>query len=183
MILSRCCNGILLIVLSIISIALSSDLIPHNEIITKYLNPFNFVLYFELGKYARVRNLINSSNITSILGSLIVLILIGVFWPSFEPSYFSVLCIPFVISAFIFLDSLLRIRSLKFLVPIGKYSFVIYLCHIQIAGIINGRFHGWTEFIKVPVAFLITCVLVFSIVKILQKTHRNGKLIGWLGYR
>lgn len=183
MVLSKYCNNYLLIVLSIISIALSWSYIPHNEIITRYLNPFNFVLYFELGKIAREKNMQIKNNIATALGSLLVLTMIGIFWPSSEPSYFSILCIPFVIAVFIFMDSCLRLFPLRFFVPVGKYSFVIYLCHIQLAGIVNGRLHGWLELVKVPIAFMITCVFVISIKIVLERINKDGKCLEWLGYR
>jgi len=182
-VLSKFCNSYLLIILSIVSIALSWNYIPHNQIITRYLNPFNFILYFELGKIARMKNLQITNNIVSVFGSFLILIIIGIIWPTSEPCYFSILCIPFVVAAFIFLNGILRLYPLRFLVPIGKYSFVIYLCHIHIAGIVNGRLYGWMEFIKVPIAFLITCIFVSVVNKVVQNIYKEGRLLEWLGYR
>lgn len=183
MALSKYVNSYLLIILSIISITLSWDFIPHNRILTRYLNPFNFILYFELGKIAREQKWQINNKMISAIGSLSILIIVGVLWPSFEPCYFSILCIPFVIAAFMFIDTILRLFSLRFMIPIGKYSFVIYLCHILIAGVINGRLHGWMEYIKVPVAFIITCIFVFALKLSIDKVFSNEKVSVWLGYR
>lgn len=179
-ILSKILNRYLLFVLSIISIALSWNVIPHNEIFTRYLNPFNFIIYFELGKWVREYNIQIKHSQTLLPVSLFFLFMIGCLWPSIEPCYFSILCIPFVIAAFIGIDCFFRLVPLRFLIPIGKYSFVIYLCHIQIAGVINGRLHGVFEFIKVPIAFLITCVFVHIVYLTIR---RKKNILVWLGYR
>lgn len=132
---------------------------------------------------ARTHNWQISNKIVTTIGSLAIMIIVGTLWPSLEPNYFSLLCVPFVMAAFIFIDTILNIFPLRFLIPIGKCSFVIYLCHIIIAGVVNGRLHGWMEYIKVPVAFIITYIFVFTIKLAIEKIFKNKKVLGWLGYR
>ena len=63
-----------------------------------------------------------------------------------------------------------------------KLSFVIYLVHNQIAGIINSRFIGLLEYIKVPVAVLITIGVVILIKYIVRK-FRLDSLSRYFGFR
>lgn len=182
--LSRFCNRYIILLLSILSITLSWNYIPHNDIFTRYLNPFNFILYFELGKIVREKDLRIKNYINSLIVSIMIMVLTGILWPSLQPTYFSIICIPFVMAALVFFDSLLKLLPMKFLITMGKYSYVIYLCHIQIAGIINGRMHGGLmEILKVPIAFILTFAFVAIVYQVVSNTNKEGKLLKYLGFR
>lgn len=183
MLLSQYFNKYLLMFVSCVSIALSWDYVPHNEIFTRYLNPFNFIIYFELGKLVREKGWKTNNNFAVAICSLIVLVTIGFLWDSLDPCYFSICCIPFVIAAFLLVNSSIAMFPVKQLIPIGKYSFVIYLSHIHIAGLINSRMHGWLEFFKVPLAFVVVCFLVVLLHIFLNKTDRDKRFLSWFGFR
>ena len=183
MILSRYINKWMLVVLSICSIALSWDYLPHNDIFTRYLNPFNFLLYFQLGRLAREYEWVPLSPRWALPIGILICVVCGILWHTNEPSYFSLWCIPFSVGAFMVVDSLLQLFLWQGLVYIGKLSFVIYLSHIQIVGAINARMSGYWEYFKVPIAFSVALFFVWILYKFVNHIVKHDSIKVYLGFR
>lgn len=181
-ILGRYINNFVLIVLSAVSIYLSLDYIPHNDIITRYLNPFNFLIYYCLGRITR-KSKINLVNKKNVIGAMFVFVVSIVTWDSF-PTYFDLHCIFFSMSAYIILMGFLgSLSDLSFLIFIGKLSFVIYLVHIQIAGFFNTRMGGGMECIKVPVAFFVTVCFVAMLNYLISHNSKTYSYMRFMGFK
>lgn len=182
-ILGRYINNYVLIVLSAVSIYLSLDYIPHNDIITRYLNPFNFLIYYSLGRISRKTR---KSQIDickkNVIGAISVFVVSIVTWDS-TPTYFDLHCVFFSMSAYIILMGFLgSLSDLSFLVYIGKLSFVIYLIHIQIAGFLNTRMGG-VEYIKIPVAFFVTVCFVAMLNYLISHNSKTYSYMRFLGFK
>lgn len=185
--MGRYINNFALILISIVSIALS-NVIPNNEVFTKYLNPFFFVVYFSAGRLVREKEWLISNNkwwggVLS-AGFILVTALLKL-----NVSYFSLFCIPFSFSCFILMVFILRLiirvkrkMLINVIVPIGKISFVIYLTHMPIASTINRHIFGVAEHFKVILAFGISCILVLCLKFILHSCHKD-KFLKKLGFR
>lgn len=170
----------ILIVVSIISIFLSWDYLPHNEYFTRYLNPFNFIIYYELGRLSYKYNFQPIGKYKVIL-SIVILFIIYHLWDN--PTYFNIYCIIFSTSIFIILYNILYIYNNSILINIGKISFVMYLIHIQIAGVINSlSIKLGFEQIKVFIALFVVSILVILLNKAINQTC-NKKWSKYLGFR
>ena len=97
------------------------------------------------------------------------------------PSYFNICYVPFSLVSLYLLNVLVKKTNIPWLVEIGKLSFVIYLSHIQCAGFINTRMNGSLEYAKVPVAFIVMCVIAYSMKAVLtiKKEKKLFKLLGF----
>lgn len=174
---------ILLSVLSLTSIQLTSmSIIPYNEIITPYTNPFNFLIYFQVGMFYRKYHL-NLNNYRYLLPATATLIaLFFVLTP--HHSYFSLFCIPIAISAFILMYYLAV--KIPFGETVGKLSYVIYLCHLIPVSILNRHilewFGPWFDYVKVPIVFSIIAFVVWSGYYLLRTLKLNS-ISSILGYR
>lgn len=178
---SKIINDWILVAISILSIFLSWNYLPHNEIFTRYLNPFNFIIYYSLGRIARKYDF-NPIGKYYIACSIIALISIIVLWKD-NHTYFNLYCIPFSAASFILLYNIVYFYNNAFLIKIGKISFVIYLIHIQIAGIINSLFTKFRlEHIKVFVAFFTVCAIVFILQKIIN-AFCSKNWVKYFGFR
>lgn len=185
--LVRYFNKYLLILLSLCSIVLNQyGFIVNNQIFTNYLNPFNFIFYFLMGRIAREYNwnfLFYKSRIISGILGLLICFTVWIFWETDYPSYFSLWCVFFVLGSFMVIDSNLVLIPCHFFAPIGKLSFVIYLLHIQFAGIVNTRMSGILEYMKVPIAFFIVILFVKGLLWVLEHIVKNTKINNNLGFR
>lgn len=175
-------NRWILMTLSIISIYLSYDIIPHNDIFTRYLNPFNFLIYYQLGLIAREYDwkFLNFFYEITIGISLCIatwFCMVGV------PSYFSLYCIINAVGTFLIIDGLVHVASCRFVIYIGKISFVIYLMHISIASFFNARLHNNLEFVKVLFAFLCVICIVYILDNITNKVNRLKKFRSSIGFK
>ena len=186
---SRFINKWVLVFIGIMSMVLSvTDTIPYNSVFTPYNNPLNFFVYFQLGRLYReywgdVVIVDKKLSIISIAIIVLYLYFIGIpiYWNPFTPI--------FTIASFIILWLLLEHLSVNnMLVQIGKISFVIYLCHLQIAqhiGVLVVSKMGasfFTNIIKIPIAFMAVVLFVICIEYVLKKIHCE-KMLVWLGYR
>lgn len=152
------------------SILLSQlNLIPYTFHWTPYLNPLNYILYFSFGILIRRKNLWAYRESTR-LGILALIIFVLVFMLSLDHSwklFFNVHSLLMQIAAtwlLIFLVSRLKISS-KFLVYIGKVSFIIYLMHIQFASTITKLLVSfpspYMQVLKIFVAFAVVLMLIY----------------------
>ena len=107
--------------------------------ITFYQNPFNFILFFSIGKILKERGIIrkDKGNLCFFLISLIIII--GYFFIKYDLkiSYINPLAICFeLVSVFIifYLTNVIRKFSLlsSSLKEFGKNSYIIYFLHMQI---------------------------------------------------
>lgn len=173
----------ILIMVSIASIVLTScNKIAYNDYFTEYTNPFNFLIYFQVGRFIRKYE-INLEDHRLQFGSLIAMILMCIFWNEL-PSYFSLFAIPASLSAYVILywiASFLRIGE-----EVGRLSYVIYLIHLIPAGIINRYglecIGACFDFIKVPLTFIV----IFSVVwfgRFCLKRMNLNALLPYFGYR
>lgn len=174
---------IILMCVSVASIMMSSlGLIGYNEYFTPYTNPFNFLIYFQIGLYVRKLDL---NYRTKYLGWISVLILgvVVLCWKT-VPSYFSIWCIPFSLSAIILLYHFSRV--IKVGETVGRMSYVIYLAHMVPMGIIARRIPFlWDtplQIMNVVLLFAAITFMVWVLKKILEKLHMQSAL-HYLGYR
>lgn len=187
--LSRCFTSKFLLILGISSMLLTSfGVIPYNRIFTPYNNPLNLLVYFVLGREFSSRNVENVSfNIVWVVVSSVFVVL---FLTIFQiPYYWNIFTPLFTIGIISILFCLLsHIQVTPLLVKIGKLSFVLYLCHMQIAQVLSTRIYSlmgggvFANIIKVPIALIIILLLVISVEKVLLFI-KFGKALSWLGYR
>ena len=91
-ILARFVNKWILLALALISTGLGPDIVIYNDVLTPYLNPFNFIFYFLIGRMAREYEWKFEA-----YRVLIVSLIIGTaslfMWHNPNPSYFNLFCI------------------------------------------------------------------------------------------
>ena len=185
--ISKYFNEWLLVAVSLVSIGLSWEYIPHNGIFTRYLNPFNFIIYYALGRLVRKLRYthFNTSKFTGgvkILLSTIVIFCAVMLWKG-EPTYFNLLCVPFSMSFLVILYNVLNSFNAPLLINIGKISFVVYLIHIQIVGVINTWMTGHgLEYFKVFCAYAVVCAIVLAY-KTIVLSFDKWHLSQFLGFR
>ena len=136
-------NPILWIVIGIVSVILTQyQIIPYTQFWTPYMNPLNFISYFSLGILLRRQNEVNLflTRKSSALIYIILLIFLCVLVVGLELTwYFNMHTHIAQICASLLLVSLMMTYqvSSRFLLYIGKTSFIIYLTHMQVASTIN----------------------------------------------
>lgn len=174
---------IVLMCVSLTSIILTSlGLIPYNDYFTAYTNPFNFMIYYQIGLYVRKLDLNYRSKH---LVWISVLLMGGIIlcWKTI-PSYFSIWSVPFSICSFILMYHFSRL--VKIGESVGKSSYVIYLLHMVPMGIIARRIHFWwntpLQIFNVIIIFSIIALAVQVLRVILEKLHHD-KILRYLGYR
>lgn len=185
--MSRYINNWILISISIVAI-LFSDVIPYNEVFTRSLNPFFFVVYFSAGRLVRSKEWQIFNNQGGIYSALFIMMALLL---RINVSYFSIFCIPFSFSCMVILGNAFnmifgnkRNKVSDAMVSVGKASFVIYLVHMPIAGIIDARCIGAAEHFKVLIAFGVTCLLVFGFRWLLHfLPHHKGRFLTNFGFR
>ena len=171
----------ILIIVSTISILLSQDYLPHNEIFTRYLNPFNFIVYYSIGRVVRLYS-ISLMGGAKLLLSAVILVISIIVWKGI-PTYFNILCIPFSLSILVILYDFFNKKNSVILISIGKISFVVYLIHIQIAGIINSLMrHIGLEHFKVFIAYAVVCAIVY-VASVYLKKNDKWQISKHLGFR
>lgn len=185
MLLSRYVNKWILIVLGIVSTALGVTIIPYNDAFTPYVNPFNFILYFLLGRITREYHWNWERNWLVIVSFIIATASLWI-WNEDRPHYFHLCCIPFCLSIFIIAWNIFSKVHWAWAIWIGKVSFVIYFCHMQIAGITNTTLSLlWgspLELLKYPIAIIIVLLFVYILYFVLNKF--NLTIISkYLGFR
>lgn len=171
-----------LLVISVISIIMTScGKITYNDYFTPYTNPFNFLIYFWVGRYVRKYE-VNILDNKLLFYSFITIIIVLSCWKEL-PNYFSIFAIPSSLAAYVILYRLASIMRIG--EKVGHLSYVIYLIHLVPAGIINryglniiGRDF---DFIKVPFAFVL--ILLFAYIGELVLKRANNKLLPYFGYR
>lgn len=185
MLLSRYVNKWILIVLGIISTALGVNIIPYNDVFTPYVNPFNFILYFSLGRLAREYHWEWEKNWLVVVSVIIAIVSLWI-WNEDRPHYVHLCCIPFCISIFIIAWNVFRRVHWPWAVWIGKVSFVIYFCHMQIVGKVDtllSVLHGSPlELLKYPIAFAVVVAFVYTTQVVLERFNGQG-VLRYLGYR
>lgn len=174
---------LVLILISLLSICLTAkDTIPYGEYFTAYTNPFNFYVYFQIGRFIRKKN-IELLDVRLFLISLIVCFVSLCLWDE-TPSYFSLYSVVVSVCAFIVLYRIAYL--MEYGEEIGKLSYVIYLVHLVPASILNRHgemiFGTWFEYVKVPLIFGLIVIVVWIGKLFLQHMH-YVKLYNYLGYR
>lgn len=174
---------IVLMCISLTSILLTSlKLIPYNDYFTAYTNPFNFMIYYQIGLYVRKLNL-NYRSKHLVWISVVLLCSVVLCWNTI-PSYFSIWSVPFSICSFILMYHFSRLVKLG--ESLGKSSYVIYLLHMVPMGIIARRIHFWwgtpLQILNVIIIFTIISFAVLVLKLILVKLHLD-KILCYLGYR
>lgn len=184
-ILTRFVNKWILLVLALISTGLGTSIIPYNSLITPYLNPFNFLFYFLIGRMAREYEW-KFDDYRVLVASVLLGTVSLALWHAPNPNYFNLLCIPFCISVFIISWHFFKLLNTNWIMWIGKVSFVIYFCHMQIVGKMNGLFSRFyetpIELLKYPIAFMVVLAFVYTLQRVLQSLHAEG-ILKCLGYR
>lgn len=182
-IFSRYINLYVLLCLGLISMFFSAyHLIPYNDVFTPYVNPFNFIVYFVAGSLIRNYGILKYFESrwcgVLIIGVLLLALFKPVYWHPLSPAVALIL--------FFACYSLFFSFNGKVLTETGKVSFVIYLCHIQVAGMVNQLMSNlWGtpyEFAKVIIAFLAVNLMVIGVKYVINKL--NLVQVGrYLGYR
>lgn len=185
MLLSRYINKWILIVLGIVSTALGVTIIPYNDVFTPYVDPFNFILYFSLGRLAREYHWEWEKSWLVVVSVIIAIVSLWI-WNEERPQYFNLYCIPFCISIFIISWTIFRRVLWIWVIWIGKVSFVIYFCHMQIVGKVDSLLSflrgSPLELLKYPIAFAVVVVFVYLTQYLLKRINCHGAL-RYLGYR
>lgn len=183
--LSRLMNDWALIFLGLTSQILTYyfDIIPYNSFWTFMFNPFNFVIYYIAGRLIHKYNVINHFKTLWFWISLCAFFLFLAFS---SPKYQNPFTIIFTLSSFTILYLLFSTFTNQHLIKIGHFSFVIYLCHLQIAGFINTLYkplwgHSF-EITKTIVAFFAVSLFCFIVDYTLQKIQ-IPKFRHFLGFR
>lgn len=172
------------------SIVLSQlDLIPYTSNWTPYLNPFNFIFYFSFGTLLRRRNLWEyRESLALVIGAIFIfltsyLLCLINSWNLF----FNVHTMLMQISiTWILISLVAQFRILpKFLIYVGKVSFLIYLMHIQFASTINilALPLPYMQVIKVVVAFSAVLLLIYVmdfLTKKIPAMHRYRSVLGFI---
>lgn len=175
------------IIIGLVSTSLTVlDIIPYNMLFTTYVNPFNFIIYFCVGRLIKKYNVIDYITKRPLMWMLVTVVIMTVFLFITKPQYWTPWTWIFTISFFSFCYLFFSRYTWKWLVQVGMMSFVIYLCHIQIAGFVHFRFSFlWGtpfEIIKVFVAFIIVC-LFCSFLKYVLVKFGFEKALNYLGFR
>ena len=178
-------NDWFLLLLGVLSQVLSSlqTLFPYGDVWTVNLNPFNFTVYFCLGRLIRKY----WGGRVSYKFLVPICLICSIVFPLFiTPSYENPFIVAVAFSVMILTYGLFINYKNKWLIEIGKMSFVIYLCHIQIAGFIQALYRPlwgtWLELTKVFVAFFIVCVFCFALKSVLVQ-FKLEKVTRYLGFR
>ena len=158
-VLSRLCNEWILVGLGLLSQILSfCNIIPYNQVFTQYVNPLNFIIYFAVGRLIREFFDIERTNPQCVVISALVVILFLSF-PDLKPRYCSPFTILFTTSLFYLSYCFFFQIEIPLMAQLGKFSYVLYLSHIQIAGFVHFSLQSiwgtWIEPIKVFIAFII----------------------------
>lgn len=181
------------IVLSIVSTELAAFGITDSIIakfgLTNYLNIFNWVGFFAIGFYFQTKK---DSEIVEYINKYFgcailiwsILFILSAFIERGKYGYFSILGLFMEItSAIVILRLAWSICHYDWLIQLGKYSFTIYLIHINIIPIVN-KFLGGSAFGEIVSPFctyilsflLIWCVC--NILKIIKKSYLIKYLLG-----
>lgn len=179
------------ILIGIGSILLSQlNLIPYTFHWTPYLNPFNYILYFSFGILLRRKNFWVYREST-LLGTSALIIFVLVFILCLDHSwklFFNVHSLLMQIAMtwlLIFLVSRFEISS-KFLIYIGKVSFIIYLIHIQFASTITKLFISfpspYMQVLKIFVAFAIVLMLIYIMDILTNRLSIMRKFRSFIGF-
>lgn len=185
MILRKVINDYFLLFMGICSQILTTytNIIPYSDVWTSNLNPLNFIVYFEIGRIIQKLHITEEIDLKKAVGAFFIII---AFLTIGKPQYYGPLTFIFTINSFLLFYYCLSQFSNTLFIKIGKISFVIYLCHIQIAGFIQAIYKPlwgtWLEPTKVLIAFVIVCIFCFTIQYILYRFHLNREE-KWLGYR
>ena len=170
-------SDIILIISVVINIVLlfveQNNLITYN-IITPLLNPFNWCGFFSIGIFLSKYNVLNNINnscfglIISALSSIIIFI----FWfCNWQINRFNIFVFLFSISMFFFLFFITKYLINKKMIEIGKYTFFIYIYHMQIVQFICFKLPNnyLINFLNPFIGMIIMIVLIFIFEKIYMK--------------
>lgn len=149
--------------------------------ITNYLNIFNWMGFFSIGLF--LQTVENRKIIKWIAKSFLWLVLIwvilfavGFFFEIEQYGYFSIfgIFIEFA-SVFIILRIAWSLSRFEWIVRLGKYSFPIYLVHINIIPVVNKFMVGHVvgEILSPFFTYLISFFLIWSISKVLKILKLN----------
>lgn len=186
-VLSRYVNTYILLMIGLAAqvITTYTNVIPYNDIWTQNLNPFIFIVPFVVGRLTRKYNFLSEYKGWWMVLSFIVMAVFFVL--KGKPDYYSPFTIAFTCSLLVFLYGVFMRFSRKWINYIGKISFVIYLCHIQIAGAVQAVWKPlWGSYIepwKVIVAFAIVVLFCFGIQLVVERVIKKPELLKLLGYR
>lgn len=184
--LSQYVNTWVLIIIGLVTQALTtySHFIPYNETWTQNLNPFIFIIFFSVGRMLRKYDILNKYQSWWLIVAAVFILLF--FLLKGKPDYYSPFTFLFTIALMVLLYGLFIRFNNKWLTNIGKISFVIYLCHIQMVGFVQELYRPlwgtWIELTKVFVAFFIVCVFCF-VLKWLLEQLKLEKATRYLGFR
>ena len=144
--------------------------------LTNYLNIFNWIGFFALGLYlqtiekCKIFHFIKKSFIVFILIWLSLFIL-GFYIENGQFGYFSVLGIFMETTSVVIIMRLAWIAChLDWIVQLGKYSFSIYLVHINIVPIVN-KFLGvnaFGEIISPFITYSLSFLLIWLVCRLLK---------------
>lgn len=184
-------NPVLWIVIGIVSVILTQyQIIHYTQFWTPYMNPFNFISYFSIGILLRRQNEIRSYLIRKssliiyvVLLSILCCTVVGLelTWYFNLHTHIAQICSSLLIVA---LMLVFQVKS-KFLLYVGKTSFVIYLTHMQVASTINKFAHHippYIEFMKVILAFAISLFAVYILDCLTRKFFTKLNVHSYLGF-
>lgn len=186
-------NNYIYILLGVVCIGLyESHLLHYSYPLTPYLNPLNFIIYFALGHLIRQNNLWRKiSNGNALIGCLSAVIIVCLFLAKdfwIHVWYFDLISVPVNVLVILLCVNLTGIihNIHTQAISIGKCTYVIYLSHMPIATTLNkvipNYLNGFSETLKVVIAFAIVVIAVVILRELLFKINKIG-LMKALGYR
>lgn len=179
-------------IINIISLILTitkiSDPLINYIQITNYLNPFNWIAFFSFGiamrDYDIKKFILDQHKCLCFILIWIILFISGYLFDD-GYGYFSVLGFTMEwMSSFILLYISWNLRNFIYLQELGKYSFAIYLTHIEIIPIVFKFLHFSVlgTLISPFIVYFINFILLYVIKKGCEKI-KNIKLIKLFGLR
>lgn len=184
-------NPVVWIVVGVLSVILTQyQIIPYTHFWTPYMNPLNFISYFSIGILFRRQNEIRSylTRRSSLIIYIVFLIILCLAVVSLEMTwYFNLHTHIAQICASLLIVSLMRFykANSKFLIYVGKTSFVIYLTHMQIASTINKMAYlapPYVEFMKLIVAITTSIIAVYVLDYLTGKFITKLNIRSYLGF-
>lgn len=159
--------------------------------ITNYLNPLNWIGFFAIGFYCQIIDLkcIFSRRITIhgfLVALWIFLFVAGYYVENSTYGYFSKLgFIMEWISTFLLLQVAWWLRNKPQIVELGKYSYSLYLIHIQIIPIvcIFAKRSGILQLFVPAITYIVTVLAINIMLWIGAKLHIQGYIKNLIGLR
>lgn len=171
-------------IMSVISISLTHfDVICYTEIFTKYCNPFNFAIYFCIGRW--LRYFMKDATIHVPFWLFLFCCIILLISAFYAYNYFCYAGLAVGLISPIILYVISERWQWNLLQECGSFSFIIYFIHTIIGGVINTRLpfilNTPFEIFKIVIIFIVVYLVAKLLKCIIVKINQNLEV--YLGFR